>query len=263
MNTQELLALFDKEQRWEIDYPNVRREVTPTVVRHVSLTAQQGFVIYSALDTTNVEAAIREQVAYFEGIGQDFEWKTYDHDGPPDLKERLAAAGFELEEAEALLVLDLDQAPAWLFDPVTADVRRVVDPAQIADVRAVEEAVWQDDFAELAERLARDLREDPNQISIYLAYADGRPVSAAWIYFHAGSQFASLWGGSTLPAQRCRGLYRSLIAVRGQEARARGVRFLTVDASPMSQPILARHGFQLLTCSRPCVWHVRDKANDI
>jgi len=263
MNTQELLTLFDREQRRDIVYPNVRREVTPTVIRHVSLTREQGFVIYSTLDADSVDDAIREQVAHFEGIGQDFEWKVYDHDQPPDLKERLAAVGFEIEEPEALLVLDLDETPPGLFTPMAADIHRVVDPARIADVRTVEEAVWQKDFSDLVERLARDLRDDPDQIGVYVAYIDEQPVSAAWIYFHAGSQFASLWGGSTLPAYRKRGLYRSLIAVRGQEARARGVRFLTVDASPMSQPILARHGFQLLTYSTPCVWHVHDKANDI
>jgi hypothetical protein len=36
-----------------------------------------------------------------------------------------------------------------------------------------------------------------------------------------------------------------LLAVRAREARQRGFRFLHVDASLESQPILAKHGFRV------------------
>ena len=42
--------------------------------------------------------------------------------------------------------------------------------------------------------------------------------------------------------------------VRVQEAIERGYRFLTIDTSPMSRPIVARHGFRLLTYARDCEW---------
>ena len=81
-------------------------------------------------------------------------------------------------------------------------------------------------------------------MSVYVAYVAGQPASAARIEFHPARQFAELYGGSTVPDQRGRGLYTALVAVRAQEALTRGVRFLTVDASPMSRPILERLGFQ-------------------
>jgi GNAT superfamily N-acetyltransferase len=109
----------------------------------------------------------------------------------------------------------------------------------------------------LAERLANDLQHDPDHLSVYAAYIENAPASAAWIYFHQGSQFASLWGGSTLPAYRRRGLYSALLAIRAQEARRRGVRFLTVDASPMSRPVLQSFGFQWLTTIQPCRWFAK------
>ena len=59
----------------------------------------------------------------------------------------------------------------------------------------------------------------PDLISIYCAYVDGTPVSTAWIRFHPGTHFASLWGGSTVRLFRKRGLYTALLAVRGREAR--------------------------------------------
>src|SRR5690606_41071935 len=41
MTPEQLLALYDKEQRIEVRYPDIRREVTPDVVRHVSLTGEE------------------------------------------------------------------------------------------------------------------------------------------------------------------------------------------------------------------------------
>ncbi len=93
-------------------------------------------------------------------------------------------------------------------------------------------------------------------VSIYISYQEQQPASAAWIFFHAGSSFASLWGGATLPQFRNQGHYSLLLAARAQEARARGFSLLTVDASPMSRPILEKHGFQYLASSTPCKWRI-------
>ncbi|MCC6192435.1 MAG: hypothetical protein IT318_25685 [Anaerolineales bacterium] len=58
-----------------------------------------------------------------------------------------------------------------------------------------------------------------------------------------------------MPAQSGRGRYTALLAARAQEARRRGVRYLTIDASPMSRPIVARHGFTYLTNTIQFGWH--------
>ncbi|MCX6033246.1 MAG: GNAT family N-acetyltransferase [Chloroflexi bacterium] len=259
LSRAELLAIFDREQRRDIEFPNVRREVTPHVIRHVPLAGMAGgsFVLHSRLDETTAAVAIEEQIAYFERLGCDFEWKHYDHDTPADLLQRLADRGFEIEEAEAVCVLDLADAPAFYWQPVAAhDIRRITDSAQLADVAAVHDAVWPENAGPLAQLLAQEMAHDGEAIYIYVAYADGAPVCSAWIRFHTGTQFASLWGGSTLPAYRKRGIYSAMLAVRAQEARRRGFRFLTIDASPMSRPIVEKHGFQFLTFSHPCKWHV-------
>jgi GNAT superfamily N-acetyltransferase len=105
----------------------------------------------------------------------------------------------------------------------------------------------------ITENLAADL-EAPGYLSVYAAYVAGQPACAGWIYFHPNGQFADLWGGSTVPEHRGRGLYTAVLAARVQEAAARGYRFLTIDASPMSQPIVARYGFRLLTMAWECKW---------
>ncbi len=68
-------------------------------------------------------------------------------------------------------------------------------------------------------------------------------MASARLFYDGRSPFASLWGGSTLASHRKRGFYTALLAVRVQEAIRRGARYLTIDASPMSRPIVARFGF--------------------
>jgi hypothetical protein len=132
MNQTEIIALYDQDQRKDVEYAGARREITPNVVRHVDLSGRgEGAVIYTQLGETNAEAIIREQVAYFESLGQNFEWKLYDYDQPADLRARLEVHGFIVEEAEAIMVLDLEEASETLWQPVLHDVRRIMDGSQI------------------------------------------------------------------------------------------------------------------------------------
>jgi GNAT superfamily N-acetyltransferase len=87
-----------------------------------------------------------------------------------------------------------------------------------------------------------------------VAYVQNVAAACAWIRFPPGSPFASLWGGATLPELRNRGLYTALLAARVQEARARGWRYLTIDAGHMSRPIVEKRGFRLLTYATACNW---------
>ena len=254
MNQQQILGLYDKEMRQEVDYSDCRREVTPTVVRLLSLLTPEGVVLYAWLTPDNLETVIREQIAYFDSLDRKFEWKVHSHDTPADLQTQLSTYGFDIEETEALMILDLEHAPAVLLQPITCDVRHLTRSEQLSDVIAVQEPVWNEDFSWLTERMTNDLQHYPDRLSVYVAYVAGQPASSAWAYFHPGSHFAGLWGGSTLESYRGRGLYTALLAARAQEAIERGVRFLTVDASPMSRPILEKLGFQWLSTIYPCKW---------
>ena len=69
-----------------------------------------------------------------------------------------------------------------------------------------------------------------------------------------GTEFAGLWGGGTLPEWRGRGIYRALVRYRAELAAQRGYRYLTVDASPDSRPILERLGFIRLAITTPYTW---------
>ena len=149
----------------------------------------------------------------------------------------MGSHGFTVGEAEAIMVLDLVEAPDILWQPVQHPKQRIVDPGKIPDVLSVDAQVWDEDLTNLGHFLEGAVSDYPEQMSVFAAYIDGQPVSAAWIFFPEDSQFASLWGGATVKGYRKRGLYTALLAVRAQEGRARQVKYLTVDASPMSRPI--------------------------
>ncbi len=246
MDTQEILALFNKEQRIEIEFPEARKEVLPEVIRFVRPAPGANFVNYSQLNEQNADAVIQEQIAYFRPMGQQFNWKVYDQDEPSDLRERLIRHGFEPDEPDAVMVLDLRETPPSLLKPAMVDLRTITNREQLADVIRVEEQVWGGNFAWMYNRMGSHL-EIPGYLSVYVAYVEDQPACTGWTYFYPNSQFAGLWGGSTVPEYRHQGLYTAVLAARVQEAIRRGYRFLTIDAGPMSRPIVALHGFRLLT----------------
>jgi predicted GNAT family acetyltransferase len=253
----DILTSFTQQERRDWINPAWERYTFPTHARLVSHAYQEGFVLYSELDSQTAESVIAGEVAYFKGVGYSFEWKYYDYDRPTDLKERLIQHGFEVAEAEALLILDLAHLPARLMQPTPHELRRITDPDLIASqVMALQAEVWGEDMSAMVTFLRDELTQQPDHLSIYVAYMDGQPVSSAWLrYPHAqAGEFGSLWGGSTLPAYRGRGIYSALLAVRAQEALARGLRYLYVDASPMSRPILEKLGFGFYGYSYPCQW---------
>lgn len=254
MNRQEIIHLYDQQQRIDITFNDTRREVTSDVVRHVGHEARYGFVLYSHLNASNVNRVIQEQIVHFSQLNMSFEWKWFEHDTPIDLHDRLIAHGFEPEEPEALMALDIEQAPSILLQPITLGVRRITDPNEVPSLMKVLEGVWGEPYEQLEQRLMKDLVEDAEHLSVYAAYANDRPVSVAWIDFH-DNQFGGLWGGSTLEEYRGRGYYTSLLAIRLQEAKSRGIRFLTLDASPMSRAIVDKYGFRFIEYTQPHKYH--------
>jgi len=74
------------------------------------------------------------------------------------------------------------------------------------------------------------------------------------VRFEQGTEFATLWGGGTLPAWRRRGIYRATVQHRANLAAARGFHFIEVDASDDSRPILERLGFVAVTTTTPFGW---------
>ncbi len=254
-----LLATYDAELRGQVPDPmpvGWRVEQDGPVLRH--FTEHRGFVGYRSvadLPPDELDALIARQRDIFAGRGEQVEWKWHSHDRPADLPDRLRAAGFEPEERETVVV--------GLAEPLTADpvplpagvrLRQVSERADLDRIAAMEGEVWNEPRGWLAEGLAAEVAADPESLTILVAEADDTVVSAGWVRYTPGTEFASFWGGSTLERWRRKGIYRALVAARARLAIERGYRYLQVDASDNSRPILERLGFVTLTITIPYVF---------
>jgi GNAT superfamily N-acetyltransferase len=201
-----------------------------------------------------LDELIRRQRDHFVGLGKQVEWKTYAYDQPADLTERLVAAGFVPEERESVVVGTVD---ALAGHPTEVDgivIRETTDADDFAAIGRLESEVWDEDVTWMGDELRdRSAATGPDRFRVLVAEAGGRVVSAAWLVMRPGTEFASLWGGTTLAEYRGRGIYRALVARRAAIARDHGYRLLQVDASEMSRPILERLGFVVITTTTPYV----------
>ncbi|MFD5340801.1 GNAT family N-acetyltransferase [Streptomyces hawaiiensis] len=256
MDHAELLALFDRHLREGArpDGPDARVELTGGVVRQVASPQGWNGVVWSALDEAGADAAIAGQIGHYTGLGLDFEWKLYGHDGPADLGRRLRAAGFTPEPQETLMIGEADALGLDTEPPAGVRVVQVTDPAGVDLVADVHEKAFGADSSWLRRRLLARLSGDPDTVVAVVAMAGDEPVSAARMELVPGTPFAGLWGGGTVQGWRGRGIYRTLVAHRAHAARTLGYRYLQVDASSRSRPILERLGFVPLTTTTPYVY---------
>jgi GNAT superfamily N-acetyltransferase len=248
------LAAFNQQIRRpaadDVGYGRIERE--GPVIR--CLAHQNGWngVLWSDLDEATADEVIADQVTRFAGLGE-WEWKHYSYDQPADLPARLEAAGLTRKPSEALMVADVSKLALDTAAPDGVEVREVVDQAGVAVLVALHDEVFGGDHAGLGSALVAQLRTQPPTAAAFVAWAGQEPVCAGRVEFHPGTDFASIWGGGTLPEWRGRGVFRSLVARRAAVAAARGFRYLQVDAAPASRPILERLGFVELATTTPFV----------
>ncbi|ADD44376.1 GNAT family N-acetyltransferase [Stackebrandtia nassauensis] len=232
-------------------------------VKRLTKIQGRGFIMYKdlgGLDGEALDAFIAEQRDYFAGLGKTVEWKYHVEDQPADLPDRLAAHGFEPEELESIVIGEAADHMIAVRLPEGVTVREITSDADLERVRAMEEKVWDTPMEWLPKALAAELKSTTDPVTVLVAEADGEVVCAAWIRCHKGTEFASLWGGSTLPGWRGKGIYRALVARRAQLAVARGFKYLQFDCSDESRPILLRMGMSWVTKAFPYVWKPQDAA---
>lgn len=256
MDTGAVLAAYDEQLRANLPEESTgRAKRTDRVVRQVADT-EHGWsgVVWARLTEDDANEEIAAQRDYFAGLGRRFEWKHYAHDRPADLPDRLRAAGFVPEPAEALMAAEIAELSQDVRLPDGVRLERVTDAAGIAAMMRAHEEAFGEDHPGLGERISIQLADAPDEIVAVVLWDGDRPVSGGRLELPPGVDFASVWGGGTVADWRGRGLYRALIAYRAGIAARRGYRFMQVDAGPQSEPILARLGFTRLSTTTPYVW---------
>lgn len=254
MDQTAVLARFDLQMRQNVqpEAPGARVERIGPVVRHVGAGPDDwNGVVWSDLDDASADAAIAAQVDHFASLGREFEWKLYGYDGPVDLGRRLEAAGFVPEAEETLMIAEISRLSVDATLPEGIRLEPVTDEAGVDLVADVHEQAFGTSAARLRRSLLSQLAGNPDTFSMVIAMADDRPVCAARMELNPGTDFVGLWGGGTVPDWRGRGIYRALVAHRARIAGDLGYRYLQVDASDQSRPILQRLGFAALSTTTP------------
>ncbi|MCX4405505.1 MULTISPECIES: GNAT family N-acetyltransferase [unclassified Streptomyces] len=251
-----VLALFDRDMREDArpDSPGARVERVGKVVRQVGTEHGWNGVIWSDLDESTADAAIAEQMRYFGELGREFEWKLYGHDKPEGLGKRLRAAGFVAQPEETLMIAELGDLALDAQPPEGVRLLPVTDRAGVDLVADVHEQAFGTDSTRMRHQLLAQLTGDEDNVVAVVALAGDVPVSAARMEMVPGTRFAGLWGGGTVDSWRRRGIYRALVAHRARVAAERGYRYVQVDATSQSRPVLARLGFEPLTTTTPYVY---------
>jgi GNAT superfamily N-acetyltransferase len=246
-----VLAAFDEQMRRRpVESPGMRVEAEDRVTRTLGIDGSWTCVVWSRLTAADADEVIAAEMARASG---SFEWKRYSHDRPADLPERLQAAGLTAEPVEMAMVAEIAALELPVHPPEGVRLQTVDDDAGVGTMLRVHDDVFGPGttFPSVVDAVRTSLSIRPRPIEAVIAWAGDVAVSAGRVEFHEGTDFASLWGGGTLPEWRGRGVFRALAGHRAVLARERGYRYLQVDALPASRPILERMGFHPLAETTP------------
>ena len=193
MNTVDVMREYNEFECKLIHSFNGVKESDSNLTKFVSKDRHGSYISFFDFDESLSESIVKEQLAYFSQRKLCFEWKTYSTDKPSNIGNVLLANGFEQEDTESFMVLDLSKTDNKLFDE--SQITEVFDSQGIRDAIKVQEQVW---------------------------------------------------GGSTIKEFRGNGYYSLLLNKRIAEAKSKGVKYLIIDASDMSKPIVSKRGFEVV-----------------
>ena len=151
MDSRAVLAAYDQQIRQHPtpDVPDGWVERDHGVTRCISGADGWNGVTWSALEDADADAVIAAQVNRFAELALAWEWKHYSYDRPPDLPDRLLAAGFTRGPAEALLVAELADLALDVPPPAGVQLRAVLDEHDVDALVSVHDEVFGEDHSAL------------------------------------------------------------------------------------------------------------------
>jgi GNAT superfamily N-acetyltransferase len=161
-------------------------------------------------------------------------WTVWTRDGDERAVNALESAGHKLDALPQAMGFALSELrgppgpePEWSgeWDLETAGV---INDLAYGDPPGL----WAAALAGLPEGLAH----------LYLARRDGEPASMVLVHDHDGD--CAFWFAATVPAAQRRGLTSGLLHRALTDARARGCKTSTTQATSMGRPVYARLGYR-------------------
>ncbi|MFK3678828.1 GNAT family N-acetyltransferase [Microbacterium sp. NPDC090218] len=256
---QQYLEAYDTQLRMTPEVSGASRTAQHGPLLLATFDGGRGFITHAELgdvDAGDVALLVDAAIDHFVGLAEvtSVEWKTRGHDHAPGLHDALIARGFVPEDPESIMIGEAKLLAQQVDIPANVRIRRTRTDDEVLAAGEMQGLVFADpDWRSRAESLIARLHED-SSTELWIAVADDAVVSAGRLEPVAGTEFAGLWGGATLPEWRGRGIYRALTAERARSALAHGIRYLQSDSTEFSRPILERSGFLKVSTTTPYVW---------
>ena len=261
MNPSELLALYDETMRRNASVAGCGREQTAQSSRYTTASGSLRYIMWHQFSVTDTDRCISQEIAAATGQVKSLMWKLYAHDTPINLGSALLACGFSDYDPCALMAAPVGRVISELGTPPNhISVRQLRVANEFDAYQQIWDSVWPtapnaryvDDYRKVA------TNHDPGVVFFAGFSASNEPVSSGYLFHAPECPFALLCGGATKPEWRNQHAYSAMLIARANSARERGASYLAVEASPQSQPILERLGFQRLST---LLFYEKDLAN--
>lgn len=189
-------------------------------------------VVYDSHD--QLAAALDDLAAAYEEAGV-YAWTVWVPERDRESAQLLREAGHVLDAAPLAMGMELDRLgpPPGLEPEWTGDWSRLADAALVND-RAYgdPDGTWAAALGGLPEGIGH----------LYLADLDGEAASFVMVQDHEDD--CDFWFAATIPAARGRGLVSGLLHRALSDARERGCRTTTTQATAMGAPVYERIGYR-------------------
>ena len=255
-----LLAAYDEQLRTDAETPSAVSVTREGPLRLVTFGGGRGFITYQDLAGAEGQAIgrlVSRALAHFQadpGIAK-VEWKTRGHDRAPGLHEALLANGFVPQERESIMLGEARLLAVDVALPEGVDLRTVTAEPDVRAMSAMQDVAFGDSVSDEMANALLDRLALNDGMQLWIAEAAGKIVSAGRLEPVAGTAFAGIWGGATLPEWRGRGIYRALTSARARSALSMGKTFIHSDSTEFSRPILERAGLVNASTTTPYHWH--------
>jgi GNAT superfamily N-acetyltransferase len=187
-------------------------------------------------DAGSLEAALEELAAAHEEAGVRA-WTVWVPEDDRDAAALVEAAGHELDATPMAMVHDLAGLPDPDAQGLDWDDRAA--PADVARINDLAYGFEKPYFAAAMTSLPADL-----PLRLYEARVDGEPASVLATLDDGDD--CGIYLVATLKAHRGRGLSRRLLHVALAEARQRGLRTSSLQATKLGYPVYERLGYEAI-----------------
>jgi GNAT superfamily N-acetyltransferase len=207
------------------------RDVAATVVPATPDRSVLNSVVYERAET--LEAVLDELARAYSEAGVRA-WTVWVPEADERAARLLEAAGHELDASPRAMGLELERLgeapgpePEWSGEWDLGSAGLINDRAY-----GDPDGLWEQALGALPEGIGH----------LYLSRLDGEPASFVLVHDHEDD--CVFWFAATVPAARGRGLVSGLLHRALRDARDRGCRTSTTEATAMGRPVYERIGYR-------------------